>query len=173
MKYEHGTVQDDKWCAFITFAVKQWLQLATDLRFSTQRTQRPHMLKGDVYGKRKNLNLCHVTKFSLPSVSWSLLWPKKKSNLTSFLSIKLFLSCSYMPIFYVKKLSTRNWLFQWAWLLNYLYDIPFWVVFLVMCWTLIVEYNSNVNYWVSLKFGIRPWRGTLSRGGGGGREGLF
>ena len=37
-----------------------------------------------------------------------------------------------------------------------------------MCWTLIVDYNSNVNYWVALKFRIRHWGGTLIRGGGGG-----
>lgn len=37
-----------------------------------------------------------------------------------------------------------------------------------MCWTLIVDYNNNVNYWVSLKFRIRHWRGTLFRGGGRG-----
>ena len=37
-----------------------------------------------------------------------------------------------------------------------------------MCWPLIVDYNSNVNYWVSLKFRIRHWRGTLIRGGGRG-----
>ena len=41
-----------------------------------------------------------------------------------------------------------------------------------MCWTLIVDYNSNVNYWVSLKFRIRHWRGTRIQGGGG-EEGLF